>query len=74
MHAATLKNSQRLQRLLKFLRKGGAYTTRQVSRGANIEAVSAAISELRANHYIIDCFRRQVNGVSRHHYMLVGRL
>ena len=74
MKHANIKTSKRLQRLLKFLRKGGAYTTRQVARGADIEAVSAAISELRANRFKIDCFRRRVNNVSRFHYMLVGRL
>ena len=50
MHYAKLETSPRLQRTLKFLQESKTEkSTREVSRGADIEAVNSAISELRRN-------------------------
>lgn len=49
IHAARLENSPRLQRLLALLRDGQRHSTRDIVMRAQIMAVSAAITELRAN-------------------------
>jgi hypothetical protein len=51
MHSATLEGSTRLQDLLAFLEKVGAKgaTAREIRLGCAVEAVSAAIDELRDN-------------------------
>lgn len=51
MHSATLTGSPRLQALLAFLEKVGANgaTAQEIRLGCAVEAVSAAIDELRDN-------------------------
>jgi Helix-turn-helix domain len=58
MNAATLDNSDRLQRVFKLLSKGGEYTTLEIIQKAGVCAVNSIISELRANGYDISCQRR----------------
>ena len=55
IHYAKLKNSPRLQRLLKVLKRGRAYTTRELMYLADICAVGTAVAELRRNGFQIDC-------------------
>ncbi len=55
MHAAKLKSSDRLQRVLAVLSEGGWYSTRQIIRMAQVCAVNSVISELRANGVQIEC-------------------
>jgi len=59
MNSAILKNSDRLQRLLEFISDGEWHSTREINRGANIEAVSAACAELRDNGIPVICRRRK---------------
>lgn len=70
MNAANLKKSKRLKRVMRVLRRGGMYTTRELIRQAHVCAVNSIISELRANGYRIGCKRisRTTWG-----YMLEGR-
>ena len=49
MHAARLGGSGRLQRVLRLLSDGRAYSTREIIQGADVCAVNSCISELRAN-------------------------
>ena len=58
MNAASLDKSQRLQRVEKFLSDGLFHSTRDIVMGAQVMAVSAAISELRVNGRDIRCIRR----------------
>jgi len=58
MNAANLTKSDRLQRVFKFLSKGGEYTTLEIIQQAGVCAVNSIISELRQNGYQIDCQRR----------------
>lgn len=71
MNHAILKKSPRLKRVLKLLRRGGAYTTRQIMRQAHVCAVNSCISELRENGFRIGCKRIARD---RWQYMLEGRL
>lgn len=74
IHFAREDNSARLQRVMKMLRRGGAYTTRQIIEGAHVAAVSAIISELRKNGHNIGCFVKTVRGQRRWFYMLEGEI
>ncbi len=56
MNHAKVKTSNRLQRLLRVLADGREHSTLDLSIQAKICAVSAAISELRANGYDIECW------------------
>jgi len=57
MHHAKLSKSDRLKRVLKLLRTGSKLSTMQIVRKARVCAVSAIVSELRANGYAIRCWR-----------------
>ncbi len=52
--AATLA-SPRLQRVLRLMRDGRTYTTREVVRKARVVAVSACMAELRHHGAEISC-------------------
>jgi len=58
MNAAKLNKSTRLKRVLAVLRRGGAYSTRDLIRKAHVCAVNSIIAELRANGKQVECFRR----------------
>jgi len=60
IHYAKLEKSARLQRLLRYLQRGGWFSTREIDRGAEVCAVSTAIKELRMNGFEIEsrCVRR----------------
>ena len=73
MHHAKLAKSKRLQRVLKLLKRGGAYSTDTIMRRARVCAVNSAVAELRENGYRILC-RCEGWGESRvFRYMLAGR-
>lgn len=57
MHYAQLKNSKRLQRLLKVLEDGQKHSTFDIITEAKICAVNSAVAELRANGFNINCKR-----------------
>lgn len=69
MHAAPL-TSPRLQRVMKLLSDGKEHTTRMIVRGAQVMAVNACVSELRAHGAEIDCNARFVNGQRRFYYRM----
>lgn len=58
MNAANIENSNRLQRVLDLLKRGGEYTTLEIIQKAGVCAVNSIISELRQNGYQINCQRR----------------
>ena len=58
MNAAKIEKSDRLQRVLQLLKKGGEYTTLEIIQKAGVCAVNSIISELRQNGYQINCERR----------------
>lgn len=60
IHYAKLYNSPRLQRLLKFLSDGKKHTTKEINRGADIQAVNTAVDELRENGFDIPCKLREI--------------
>jgi hypothetical protein len=74
IHFAKVENSARLQRVLKMLRRGGAYTTRQLIRGADVCAMNSIASELRKNGFRVACFRKNVKQKPVWFYMLEGKL
>ena len=55
MHAAKLSRSPRLTRVYRLLSDGREHSTLDIMRGADVCAVSACISELRANGAVIAC-------------------
>ena len=57
-HYAKLSHSPRLQRVRDFLIDGQWHSSRDIIQGANICAISAAISELRSNGCNIECEQR----------------
>ena len=58
MNAANLERSARLQRVLALLSSGREYSTMEIVQQAQVMAVSAAVSELRAQGKNIKCKRR----------------
>lgn len=58
MNAAKLDRSARLQRVHALLKSGREFSTMEIVNGAQVMAVSAAISELRAQGKVIRCQRR----------------
>lgn len=71
MNASNPSRSKRLARILKLLRDGKEYSTRQIADRAMVCAVSACISELRQAGHVIVCSRRKVNSDMRWFYRLV---
>lgn len=56
MHAAHIEKSQRLMKVLTFLRRnGGSATTREISQACDVYAVNSIAAELRANGYCVTC-------------------
>lgn len=62
MNGARLSRSPRLQRVHALLLDGEEHTTREVMDGAHVCAVSACVSELRAEGAEIEC--RTIRGAS----------
>jgi hypothetical protein len=58
LNAAQLSRSARLQRVLRLLETGGWHSTLSIINEAQVCAVSAVVSELRANGQHIECKRR----------------
>lgn len=58
MNAANLDKSNRLQRVLKLLKKGGEFTTLDIVMKAHVCAVNSVVAELRQHGYNINCQRR----------------
>jgi hypothetical protein len=57
MNAASVKTSERLQRVDRLLSDGKARTTRDIIHGACVCAVNSIIAELRLNGREIICHR-----------------
>ena len=57
MHAASLKNSDRLKRVASLLKSGRPYTTMEIIKRAQVCAVNSIVAELRANGMDIVCNR-----------------
>lgn len=55
MHAARLKSSARLQRVLEVLSDGREHSTLEIALGAGVCAVNSCVAELRANGAEITC-------------------
>ncbi|WP_425091973.1 hypothetical protein [Tropicimonas sp. S265A] len=72
MNAASLKRSPRLQRTLRVLQRGGAFTTRDLVRKARILAVNSVIAELRQNGCVIECRTETLKGQRRYFYQLIS--
>ncbi len=58
MNAASIESSERLNRVLNLLSRGGEFTTLDIIKNANVCAVNSIISELRQNGFDINCQRR----------------
>lgn len=72
MNSARLAESERLQRVLRFLQEaGGPVTTRAIVRNCSVCAVNAVIAELRDNGAEINCFQIMKNGKRRFYYSLI---
>ena len=63
MHAADLQNSDRLQRVLAFLRDGAEHSTLAIITGAQVCAVNSCVAELRVHGYSITC-RQQADPIT----------
>lgn len=59
MHYARLSRSPRQQRVLRVLSDGAEHSTADIIRRAGVCAVSAIVSEFRANGVAIACTRRK---------------
>ena len=64
MHSANLKTSGRLQKVQALLADGQERSTREIMLQADVCAVSAVVSELRANGLEVTC-RRAVDPNTR---------
>ncbi len=58
IHYARYEDSERLQRVLELMLDGRQRTTREISRGAEVEAVNSAACELRENGFDLVCIRK----------------
>jgi len=58
IHYARFEDSDRLQRVLDLMLDGKPRTTREISRGAEVEAVNSVACELRANGFDLVCVRK----------------
>jgi len=58
MNAASIEKSDRLNRVLNLLSRGGEFTTLDIIQSANVCAVNSIIAELRQNGLDINCQRR----------------
>ena len=68
MKYALLDRSSRLRRVIDFLDDGRPHSTMEIIQGADVCAVSAIISELRANHIPVECSRvREPSGMRWYH-------
>jgi hypothetical protein len=74
MHAATLKNSSRLQAVHSLLLDGQEHSTRDIIKRTGMCAINSIISELRENKIRIDCryVGETENGNSEYAYKLSG--
>lgn len=75
IHAADLKKSARLQRVLAFLRDRGqaGATTMDIIRSCSVVAVNSVVSELRVNGYNITATRERDDGDTRvYRYRMVA--
>lgn len=73
MHHARLSQSPRLQRTLRVLQEAnGEISTYELSRRAEICAVSAVIAELRVNGADIRCRQDAKDGKRRFFYSLIS--
>lgn len=61
IHYAKIDKSARLQRLRDFLADGKEHSTLDIIHGANIAAVSAAVTELRENGFKVACRKVEAN-------------
>lgn len=68
IHYAKFEESDRLQRVLQLMLDGRQRTTREISRGADVEAVNSAACELRENGFDLVCLRRSRPAI----YQLLG--
>ena len=75
MNHANLQTSKRLQRLYALLSDGREHSGMSIIQNAHVQAVSAAVSELRANGIEIICRQtRRTMGddvISRSYYRMV---
>jgi hypothetical protein len=69
IHAAKLSESQRLQRLLAVLQRGGWWGTRALVVEADVMAVGTGVAELRANGIAIET---RCQGIGRYEYRLIS--
>ncbi|MDD2319151.1 MAG: hypothetical protein PHO83_03775 [Geobacteraceae bacterium] len=80
IHYARYEESDRLQRVLELMLDGRQRTTREISRGAEVEAVNSAACELRFNGFDLECIRKsrpaiyQLFNVEAAHCLSVTRL
>ena len=58
MNAASIESSQRLNRVLDLLSRGGEFSTLEIIKQANVCAVNSIVAELRQNGFEIGCQRR----------------
>ncbi|MEA5113044.1 MAG: hypothetical protein VB050_03370 [Geobacteraceae bacterium] len=58
IHYARYEDSERLQRVLQLMLDGRQRTTREISRGADVEAVNSAACELRENGFDLECIKK----------------
>lgn len=71
IHYARLQQSQRLQRVLKYLSDGKPHTTFEIIMGTGQCAINSIIAELRMNGLAISC--RQVPGQRGVYQYQLGR-
>lgn len=70
-HAALLENSERLQKVAKFLGDKKAYTTLEIQLACQVCAVGSLVSELRDPKNGFDIICKQV-GNDRFEYTMIG--
>lgn len=70
-HAALLENSERLQKVVKFLGDKKTYTTLEIQLACQVCAVGSIVSELRDKKNGFDIVCKQI-GRDRWEYTMVG--
>lgn len=58
-HYAHINTSERLQRIMLVLKDGKPHTTLEIQNKARVCAVGAAMQEIKAGGYRVECSRRK---------------
>lgn len=61
-----INNSERLQKIHRFLNDGRWHSTRDIVKSVDEMAINSAVHELRQNGAVVECKAVSIKGARRH--------